>query len=133
MVLTDRPTAIVQICYYTLFVIISHRINVIKHLSTYLLPSFHFFPEASEPSDERINMNIISTVLEIRAYELSVLMLSIACAIAILVSLRAKEDIIIFPSFTVVKLYYQWPNPSRKLISKCRRGGNTRAQERYKK
>ena len=94
--------------------IISHPNNVVKHLSaysvlTYFLP---FFPKSSELSDERININIISTVLKVREYELSVLTLMIACAITILVSLRAKEDITIFPSCIVVK---------------------HKAQERYKK
>ena len=41
------------------------------------------------------------------------------------------EDITIFPSCIVVRLNYQRPNSSAWLITKCRRGGNTRVQERY--
>ena len=44
-----------------------------------------------------------------------------------------KEDSTLFPSCIVVKTYYQRPNFSARLISKCRRGENTKAQERYTK
>jgi len=43
------------------------------------------------------------------------------------------EDITIFPSCIVVKLYYQQPSPSSWFISKYHHGGNSRAQKRYTK
>lgn len=43
------------------------------------------------------------------------------------------EDITIFLSCIVIKLYYQRPKPRAWLISKCCHTGNTRAQERYMK